>query len=464
MTQLARARRFQHAFGLLTLLGSTALGAGCASDVEESEQLAEPDSSVVKLPLGVGGFCGGERCDSVARGMVGFFSRKLHGLNGNGRACADCHMPTDSFQLSPANVEARYQALQARRRVNPNADDPLFRPVDADDFRVNGEQASDYANLRQNGLVRVTFNLPPNVKLIDPATNQPSSETFVDVWRAVPSVLDVALSGPDNGVAWPRGPNQRGGYQLDARFGTLQEQAEGALFAHAEITNAPSQRLLDDLSAFQRVLFSSSGTADLAEALRTGTSPLPDADPPLNELETQGKTIFARACGQCHGGPTQTTPTVLGRYHDIASACPRPVDPQVPARWQFSQCEPRIARNVRLYEVTLPNGAKVRRPSSDPGRALITGFAFAAPPPLDDWQKLDNPPLRNLRNTAPYFHNNSAATLDAVLDHYEQMFKFAAATAPPGIVPGILTTNGTTIDRPFTAAERPALLAYLKKI
>ena len=41
-----------------------------------------------------------------------------------------------------------------------DADDPLFRPIDADDFRTNGEDASDFSNLRQNGLVRVSFPLP----------------------------------------------------------------------------------------------------------------------------------------------------------------------------------------------------------------------------------------------------------------------------------------------------------------
>ena len=41
--------------------------------------------------------------------------------------------------------------LQRRRQRHPDADDPLFRPIDADDFRTNGENASDFSNLRQNG-------------------------------------------------------------------------------------------------------------------------------------------------------------------------------------------------------------------------------------------------------------------------------------------------------------------------
>jgi len=151
--------------------------------------------------------CGGEPCDAVVRGLGAFFDRRLDGLEANGRACADCHMPTDNFQLSPASVEARFRLLQLRRRFNPKADDPLFRPIDADDFRTNGDSARDFTNLRQNGLVRITLTLPSNIRLIDPATNAPSNETFVDVWRSVPTVNDVALTGADDGIAWLRRPN-----------------------------------------------------------------------------------------------------------------------------------------------------------------------------------------------------------------------------------------------------------------
>jgi hypothetical protein len=171
---------------------------------------------------------GSEPWDAVARGLLAFFDRRLPGLDGNGRACVDCHMASDHFQLSPANVEARFQRLHALRRRHPDADDPLFRPIDADDFRINGENASDFSNLRENGLVRITFTLPANMRLIDPDTNEPSAETFVDVRRSVPTVNDVALTGPDEVNPWPRGPNESGGYQLDARITTLQEQARAA--------------------------------------------------------------------------------------------------------------------------------------------------------------------------------------------------------------------------------------------
>jgi cytochrome c peroxidase len=408
--------------------------------------------------------CGGEPCDAVLRGFRAFFDRRLEGLGANGRACVDCHMATDSFQLSPADVEARFQLLQSRLQRNPNADDPLFRPIDADDFRTKGESASDFSNLRQNGLVRITFTLPPNIRLIDPLTNAPSAEAFVDVWRSVPTVNDVALTGPDDANPWPRGPNQFGGYQLDARVSTLQEQALGALTNHAKAQNTPPQQLLDDLTSFQRVLFTSSRVRALSDAVREGTRPLPDPDPRLNALEQKGKIVFERACSQCHGGAGQSTPQApVVRFHDIASQCPRPVDTVAPARFAFAACPPRLARNARTYEITLANGTTIRRTSSDPGRALLTGFVGGVPA-QDDWNKFDMPGLRGIRMTAPYFHNNSAATLEEVVDHYIEFFKRVEANAAPGVVPPIASTDGVHFDRQPAPEEREALLAYLRKL
>ena len=116
--------------------------------------------------------CGGQPCNAIQNGISTFLDRSLHDLGGNGRACSDCHVPADRFQLSPATVESRFQAMQQRGGHGPNTDDPLFRPIDADDFRTNGVNATDFSNLRQNGLIRITFPLPPNIRLIDP---QPGS-------------------------------------------------------------------------------------------------------------------------------------------------------------------------------------------------------------------------------------------------------------------------------------------------
>ena len=127
------------------------------------------------------------------RGLRAFFDRRLRGLDANGRACADCHMEKGHFQLSPGNVEERFQRLERRRLRDPDADDPLFRPIDADDFRTSGESASDFSNLRENGLVRITFPLPANIKLVDPATGAPSDR---DVRGPVAERPDGQRRGP----------------------------------------------------------------------------------------------------------------------------------------------------------------------------------------------------------------------------------------------------------------------------
>ena len=154
------------------------------------------------------------------------------------------------------------------------------------------------------------------------------------------------------------------------------------------------------------------------------------------------------------------------RFHDIATQCPRPVDTVSPARFAFAPCPDRLQRNTRTYEITQPTGAKIRRTSSDPGRALLTGVAgFGLAAPQDDWNKFDVTGLRGLRNTAPYFHNNSAETLEEVVDHYTELFKRAKVIAPPGVVPPLLSTDGVHFDRPFVpdAAARISAKVVVRK-
>jgi cytochrome c peroxidase len=466
-------------------------------------------ATVLLAGIVAGGACGGGGDDRVAssdpsactpadsaicRGQASFHDRALAGLGGNGRACSDCHMDAENFQLTPSAAQTRFEVMTLT-----GVDDPLFRAIDADDFRVNGAAARDFSNLTVNGLVRVTIPLPANVKLLDcgatvpcPASALPTSETEADVWRATPSIFDVAITGPD-GVAptSPRGPNPNGGYQLDGRIDTLQNQALGALRNHAKVTVDPPASFLDDLAAFQKTQFSSPSVKALFDAMAAGTSPLPDPDPALDALETAGKVVFNRSCAQCHGNQaghpsgssplqqgTQGTATAITRYHNVFSACPRPVDNVNPPRFSFAACSASQMKNVRTYEITnsgvapsgTPCGGAAPQPAcvtrlttSDPGRLLLTGHPLAGG--QGDMQAMDTPSLRGIRRTAPYFSNNSAATLEEVVEHYKQFFKrvqtqnaaAALLTTQPGVTPPV-------IDRPFTDAEVPALLAYLRKI
>ncbi|MEO6744277.1 MAG: c-type cytochrome [Caldimonas sp.] len=477
-----RNSRFAAALALFGALAASSCGGGDESPPPVLD--ADGCTSAPDAPIDT----------AVCRGKANFHDRALAGLGGNGRACADCHMASESFQLTPAATQARFATM-----TTSGVDDPLFRAIDANDFRLLGAAARDFTNLLQNGLVRVVIPLPSNMKLLDcgatvpcPPSAQPTAETVADVWRAVPSILDASISGPD-GVApsWVRGPNPSGGYQLDGRIDTLQNQALSALRNHAATTVDPPARFVDDLAAFQSAQFSSPSVKALAAAMAASAAALPDPDPVLNEVEAAGKAVFNRACAQCHGnlgghpsGSTpilqgiQGTPTALVRYHDIVTACPRPVDNAVPPRFVFAPCSASQMKNVRTYEITnsgvapsgTPCGGPAPQPAcvtrlttSDPGRLLLTGYP--APGGPGDIQHLDIPSLRGISRTAPYFSNNTAATLEEMLEHYKQFFKRvqvqnAAApllTTQPGVTPPV-------IDRPFTDAEVPALLAYLRKL
>ena len=116
------------------------------------------------------------------RGAVNFF-RPFPG--GNGRSCATCHNPEDGFSLSPSTVEARWQRLQEARRRDPNATDPLFRPIDADDGK------EDFTLLRTRALFKVRVPLPPGVRLTDDRT-----ATHVTVSRAVTPLNVLQHTGP----------------------------------------------------------------------------------------------------------------------------------------------------------------------------------------------------------------------------------------------------------------------------
>ena len=353
------------------------------------------------------------------------FRHEFPNVHGNGRSCATCHVPEEAFQLSPQNVEARYQALQERLLSDPKADDPLFRPQDANDF------AEDFTNLRNHALVRVFIQLPTNAQgqtLVWPVDDP--TATVVAVWRATPTVMNTAFTAP---------------YQLDGRQPTLQSQALGALHGHAEITNDPRARFLNDVAAFEETEFSSDSVKLLSEALRNGTTP-PPTDPVLNAEEQVGKGLFAHHCAVCHGGPSQTVPlpSFAPGIHNIHIS--KPVPPFA-AGLPFapSPLQP------RLWAFRVPGQAEpVVLPSTDPGKALLTGN----PAELNFF---DIPTLYGISKTAPYFHDNSAATLEAAVRHYQVDFE-AIRRIIPIVVPWP--------NRPdlILESEIAPLVAYLKKI
>jgi cytochrome c peroxidase len=289
-------------------------------------------------------------------------------FGGNGRTCSTCHDPRNEFTISPALVEARF----AR---DPNG--PLFRAVDSDDGA-----GRDYTTVRTRAVFRVTIPLHPNVVSLD----DPGRRT-ITVWRAVPAIDNVALTGP---------------YLQDGRASTLQAQAAGAIRDHMEPARRPLDKELDSLALFENELYYPLRLRSLDDA----ADPLPKEPgfsvPVEGPAAIRGKAVFDLHCRTCHDGETFDRPAnpAVSRFANIFVS-----DANIP---DF----PLLHLGFRQ-----PDGSVFEAYTPDPGRAAVTGN-------IADLNAFDTPSLRGLKHTAPYFHDNSAATLQQVIDHYNDHFQF----------------------------------------
>jgi len=334
---------------------------GCGGEATPDEQPVVEDPQVEEA-------WDAEQQATFSSSSLGAYLFTKETFNGNGRTCATCHT-LGTGTLSPAQAKAIY---------SKNRSDPLFRAIDSDD----GTGAS-YNKLLNDATVTVDINLPANIRL---AAN-PSART-VKLRRAIPSTLD--------------GPRFDTAIMLDTREPTLQSQAGHAIAGHAQARRTPTTTELNSLVDFERQLFSSKATYDYA---KTGTPPpLPAGS---TDSEKRGKAFFAEAglCGGCHNSgllnkTTQFNPLGLPAGTPFATALVSDVN--------FA------ATAAQEYIVTKPDGTEAHVTSPDPGLMLTTGDAGTA-----NLFKMVS--LRNLKNTAPYFHDNSAKDIAGIVKQYDTL-------------------------------------------
>jgi cytochrome c peroxidase len=108
-----------------------------------------------------------------------------------------------------------------------------------------------------------------------------------------------------------------------------------------------------------------------------------------------------------------------------------------------------IGNPVRDFIFTNPDGSETLVSSPDPGRALITGVVQS--PFFDSVNAFKIPSLWGIRRTAPYFHDNSAKTLEAVAAHYATFF---AVISTPG--------GGGEPALVLTEQDQADIVAYMK--
>jgi cytochrome c peroxidase len=328
-------------------------------------------------------------------------------FGGNGRTCLTCH-GLETGTVSPEEAQARFAA-------NPH--DSLFAHDGSDDGLGNG-----VGRMLSDATILVEIPLPENVSLAD----DPEARSVI-VRRGIPTTLNTPALDPL--------------LMLDGRDSDLQTQARNAIQAHFQSAIDPRERDLLLIAEFQQTdRFFSSTT--LREFARGGPAPEPPEG--NTESERRGRRFFVDApfdpatkagiCAACHSGP------MLNQTNQFL---PLPVQPG--ARFQnVAVSEFNSAGNpVREFIFKNPDGTKTIIRSPDPGRALITGDARAFPG--DSLNAFKIPSLWGVRRTAPYFHDNSAKTLDDMATHYARFFE-------------VITSGAVTLSE----LDKADMVAYLK--
>jgi len=344
-------------------------------------------------------------------------------FGGNGRTCDTCHsLTTGTGTVSPQDARERY-------RKNPR--DPLFLFDGSDDGQGHG-----VTRILTDATILITLPLPQNVTLAD----NPTART-ITLRRGIPTTHNTPALDPV--------------LMLDGREPNLPTQALHAIQAHDQPTIMPTMADLLGISQFELTdpFFSSPTLRAYAHG-----GPPPVLPQGTTDSEKRGRRFFvdtpyaqslidgSGSCAFCHSGPllNQTNAFFV---QATGGLIPPGTRFQSVAVSEINE----IGNPIFHFVVTNPDGSTTRLCSPDPGRALITGNIPPIPlpcnalgPPFSDWNAFKIPILWGVKDTAPYFHDNSARTLEDVAAHYAKFFQ---------LIPAPIT---------LTAQDQADIVAYLR--
>jgi hypothetical protein len=408
----------------------------------------------------------------AASGSIDTTNPFFQDLGSNGRTCATCHVQSDGWTITPADVQARFDA------TTPKGTDPIFRTNDGSsspnaDVSTEAARKAAYSMLLTKGLIRVGIGIPPTAEFdlagVDDPYGFASAAQLSLFRRPLPSTNVVFLAT----VMWDGRETTQPTVDAD-----LLQQANDATLGHAQamtpLTDAQRRAIVD----FEEQLFTAQsfdGNANNLIAQQAnggpqalanqpfhigindvlGKDPAPNA-PPFSSLVfdlydswsgapgggvqaarasiARGQALFntksinitgvkglndklgisslSGTCTTCHDTPNVGDHSV-GLPIDIGIVSLARRTPDLPL--------------YTLHNKTTNDTIQV----TDPGRALITGK-------WADIGKFKGPILRGLAARPPYFHNGSAAGLSDVVDFYDGRFGIG-----------------------FSAQERADLIAFL---
>jgi cytochrome c peroxidase len=366
-------------------------------------------------------------------------------LGTNGRSCATCHVGSEGWSITPADLQARFDAT--------GGTDPVFRTNDgsvspkADTSTLAAKRAA-FAMLLSRGDIRIGIGIPPGAEFTLVGVDDPyhyASATELSLFRRpLPSANLKFLSA----VMW------------DGRESSLGSQAVDATLGHAQATGT-MQAQMDAIVAFESSVYvavasdSSGGKLDSAQgnggpqqlantSFYLGINDPIGLNPKNTPFDPSAMTEFSAWTNRPgNGGPEQRRAQIargeaifnthpititgvkglndragLSTVHGTCTTChdtPNVGNHSIALALDIGLTdESQRTPDMPLY--TLRNnatGATVK--TTDPGKALISGK-------WADIGKFKGPILRGVSMRAPYFHNGSAASLDEVLDFYEGRF------------------------------------------
>jgi hypothetical protein len=468
---------------------STLLGALLAVSAAGNAGQADFLPNMVRFPNP-----SGQAATFSSAGKIDLTGPFFQSLGTNGRACVSCHQPSDGWTVTPSHIQARFDAT--------GGTDPIFRPVDGSnspkaDVSTVDARRSAYSMLLSKGVIRVGIGLPTvrefDLVAVEDPYGYASANELSLFRRPLPATNLNFLSTVmfDGRETFLDPTSQECILATTKCFASLHfdlaDQSNSATVGHAQAAQALTDDQRDAIVSFETTLFTAQvhdndageltashglggpqylsqqefyfGINDVVSGdYRTGALfnnvvfSLYDA---WNSSQSNGRangdsvsTVEARRAVARGETLFNTKPiTIAGvkglnddlnlpPFQGTCTTChdtPNAGDHSIPAPLDIGLTDAsRRTPDLPLY--TLRNKATGQLvQTTDPGRALITGA-------WKDIGRFKGPILRGLAARAPYFHNGSAASLEDVLDFYNERFGIGFTDAEKSDLAAFLRT------------------------
>jgi cytochrome c peroxidase len=240
---------------------ATASAAAFAATVLVGLSLTSTSSAGPSATVGLQSFPdpSGEIATINVNGTTDETNAFFQSLGTNGRSCASCHVASQAFGISAADVRVRF--------VQTRGQDALFAPVDgANCPDVHQGTAAGHSLLLKSGLIRVGLPIPPGAQFTITVIHDPYGCAIVPDTNGGPPIVSVYRRPlPTTNL------NFVSGVMFDGRetisplndghtFGPnlvadLTHQAIDATTGHAQAARAPTDQQLAEIVNFELGLF-----------------------------------------------------------------------------------------------------------------------------------------------------------------------------------------------------------------